>query len=235
MTITPSKLYEKLKYFFGEQNWWPVDKKYHSTNNTDPRIEIIIGAILTQNTAWINVEQSLDNLKRTHNLSIQRIIELPDNELKKLVKSSGYYNQKTDRLKTIMMFLFEIYNSDLSQLFSQHIHDVRTELLSINGIGPETADSILLYAGNYPIFVVDAYTIRISKRLPIIHANDTYDDIQHFFEDELSRNYDVNLISYVYQQLHAMIVELAKNFCKIKPVCLKCPLKNRCGFHQLKK
>ena len=231
MNITPTLLYKNLSTFFGKQKWWPVDDKYHNRYHTDPRSEIIIGTILTQNTAWKNVEKVLNNLKKTQNLSINPIANMSDDELKKLIKSSGYYNQKTDRLKHLMTYFMEDYNSDLSQFFSLQKDEARKKLLSIKGIGPETADSILLYAGNYQIFVVDTYTKRISKRLPILIKNDSYNEIQQVFETDLAGSYPEENICLIYQQLHAMIVELAKNFCKVKPECKNCPIQNICSFH----
>lgn len=230
MAITPNSLYEELSTYFGYQNWWPVDTEYHKVHGTDPRSEVIIGTILTQNTTWKNVEQVLANLKKTHNLSIKNIVELPDLQLQELIKSSGYYNQKTIRLKDLMIYFDETYDTNLNTFFSKPLVEVRDELLAINGIGPETADSILLYAGGYPVFVVDAYTKRISKRIPILIKSDSYEDTQQVFEKNLSDKYENEKLIFVYQQLHALIVELAKNFCKTKPVCLNCPLKNRCSY-----
>jgi endonuclease-3 related protein len=235
MSITPTHLYNNLIHHFGEQHWWPVDNSYHDQHQTDPRSEIIIGAVLTQNTAWSNVENALINLKKTHNLSIKNIVDISDNELKSLIKPSGYFNQKTDRLKKLMTHIYLLYKGDLSQFFSFKIDKVRTELLSINGIGPETTDSILLYAGNYPIFVVDAYTKRISKRLPIELQNDSYSSVQAIFQNDLIDNFSKEKITFVYQQFHAMIVELAKNFCKTKPECTDCPMNKNCEYFKLNK
>ncbi len=230
MALTPDSLYKELSIYFGPLDWWPVDTEYHHDHGTDPRSEVIIGTILTQNTTWKNVEQVLANLKKTHNLSIKDIVELPELQLQALIKSSGYYNQKTVRLKELMTYFDETYNTNLNTFFSRPLSEVRDELLAIKGIGPETADSILLYAGGYPVFVVDAYTKRISKRIPILTQSDSYEDIQQVFEKNLSVTYENENLIFVYQQLHALIVELAKNFCKTKPVCLNCPLKNRCSY-----
>jgi len=232
MSITPTQLHKQLTSFFGYQKWWPIDNEYHKQHNTDPRVEIIIGAILTQNTAWKNVERALNNLKHTDNLSIEQLLFLPEKDLKKLIQPSGYFNQKAERLKRILIHINRTYNNDISILFSQQLMDVRNELLSINGIGPETADSILLYAGSYPIFVVDAYTKRISKRLPISLENDSYKEIQQVFQKDLAENFSKQHIIFIYQQLHALIVELAKNYCKSNPECNTCPIKNICCYTQ---
>jgi endonuclease-3 related protein len=235
MSLTPLHLYQQLSTFFGHQKWWPVDTEYHKIHGTDPRGEIIIGTILTQNTTWKNVEQVIDNLKKTHNLSINKIVQLSNSELRELIKSSGYYNQKTARLKGLMVYFVDNYNSNLTKVFSKPLYEIRNELLTINGIGPETADSILLYAGEYPVFVVDAYTKRISQRMPILLPSSSYEEIQHVFQKDLTKNYNDDNLIFVYQQLHALLVELAKSYCKTKPDCVHCPLKNRCAYIKLDK
>ena len=229
MKLKPENLYEMLLEKFEKQNWWPNDKKYHKKNNSDPRFEIIIGAILTQNTAWTNVEKALSNLKQENLIEIKKITEIKEETLKKLIKPSGFFNQKAQRLKNIASHLQNNYQSDLDNFFNREIHEIRNELLSLNGIGPETADSIILYAGCRPIFVVDAYTKRISKRLSL-NTKITYDEIQKYFEKNLSKKYPKKEITQVYNELHALIVELAKNYCKKKPECNKCPLEKYCMF-----
>lgn len=225
--MTPVKLYQILQNKLGNQNWWPKDNKYHIKNNSDPRFEIIIGAILTQNTAWSNVEKALNNLKKENILDIEKISNQKINIIKKTIKSSGFFNQKAVRLLNFAKYLRDNYNGDLDLFFNRDLQTIRAELLSLNGIGPETADSILLYAGEKPIFVVDAYTKRICKRIPF-ETNLDYNSIQDFFQKELSKNYSTNYLTKVYNELHALIVVLGKNYCRKKPACDKCPINSHC-------
>jgi endonuclease-3 related protein len=229
MKITPHKLYKILLNEFGNLNWWPMDKNYHEKNNSDPRFEVIIGAILTQNTAWTNVEKVLANLKSQKILNVRNIAEVQIEELKELIRPSGFFKQKAERLKGLVYFLKNKHQGDLDCFFDRNIYNIREELLSLNGIGPETADSILLYAGNLPIFVVDAYTKRLCERLPL-DTNISYNEIQNYFETELSNNYVKEELVKIYNELHAMIVKLAKNYCKKNPDCGKCPLNKYCSF-----
>jgi len=231
MVITPSKIYEILLNEFGNLHWWPMDKRYHERNNSDPRFEIIVGAILTQNTAWSNVEKAINNIKAQNVLDIKQILNIDIKVLPDLIKSSGYFNQKAKRLKNLAVYIKNNYNGNLDLFFNRELQEIRNELLSLNGIGPETADSILLYAGNFPIFVVDAYTKRICQRLPI-KVDITYDDIQNFFQSELSKKYTKKKLNRIYNELHAQIVILGKSFCKKKPDCMKCPLQKNCNFRK---
>ena len=231
MTITPYKLYHLLQNEFGSLNWWPMDKMYHEKNGSDPRFEIIIGAILTQNTAWSNVEKALENLKSKKMLDVKNISEINNKDLRELVRPSGFFNQKASRLKEITNYLKNNYDGNLDNFFDKDLINIRDELLSLNGIGPETADSILLYAGNFPIFVVDAYTKRICERLPM-DTNISYNEIQNYFENALSQKYSRKELPKIYNELHAMIVIFAKNYCKKKPDCNKCSLNNYCNFRK---
>lgn len=225
------KLYLKLSERFRELNWWPMDVKYHKENKSDPRFEVIVGAILTQNTAWSNVEKAINNLKNAKKLDIKSINRLDNEKLKDLIKSSGFFNQKAKRLKNICQILEEKYNSDLDKFFRKKLKEIRKELLEIKGIGPETADSIILYAANKPIFVVDAYTKRLCKRLPL-ETELFYDEIQNYFQKNLEKNFDEKELTKIYNNLHAMIVMLAKNYCKKTPVCNNCPLKIECKYYK---
>jgi endonuclease-3 related protein len=231
MTIAPSTIYKILKNNLGDKNWWPVDINYHKKNNTDPRFEIIIGTILTQNTSWLNVEKALENLKANNFFEIKKIYDLNLQKIRKLIKPSGFFNQKADRIKNIAKYLYENYNADLDIFFNREIYVIRKELLSLNGIGPETADSILLYSGNLPIFVVDAYTRRLCNRVPL-RVNDKYKEIQNFFEKELNNYYSKDDITKIYNELHSLIVNLGKKYCKKKPKCKGCPLVNLCKTGQ---
>jgi len=229
MQLTPTKLNKVLEKHFGHLNWWPMDRTYHEKNESDPRFEVIVGAILTQNTAWSNVEKALINLKSENMLEIKKISKLDTIKLSNLIRPSGFFNQKAKRLKEFSIFLKENYNENLDRFFDRNINEIREELLSLNGIGPETADSILLYAGSMPIFVVDAYTKRICERIPL-NTLLTYEKIQNYFQKELSKFYKREELTKIYNELHAQIVNLGKYYCKKKPLCEKCPLKNYCKY-----
>ena len=203
------KIYKSLYNFFGPLNWWPGDTPF----------EIMVGAILTQNTSWSNVEKAINNLKKENLLEPQKLYCLNQEELAQLIKSSGYYNIKAQRLKNFITFFIENYSGSEKKMFSGGGEELRKELLKINGIGPETADSILLYAGNKPFFVVDAYTKRIFSRHKLISKDSTYYQIQEFFNQNLDR--DVEL----FNEFHAQIVMLGKTICTSKnPDCAKCPI-----------
>lgn len=231
MKITPQLLYQILLEEFGGLNWWPVDKNYHKKTGSDPRFEVMVGAILTQNAAWLNVEKALKNLKSKNLLDIKKISNMNIDILQKMVKPTGFFNQKAKRLKNLASYIKNNYQGDLDSFFRRNLQEVRGELLSLNGIGHETADSILLYAGNLPIFVVDSYTKRICKRLPL-DTNPTYDEIQKYFQNILSKKFQKNQISKTYNELHALIVLLAKTYCKSKPECNNCPLQKYCMYNK---
>jgi endonuclease-3 related protein len=160
----------------GAQHWWPAETRF----------EVIIGAYLTQNTAWTNVELALTNLRRARRLSIDGIREVSLRGLERLIRPSGYFRQKARRLKTFVGFLDDKYQGSLDQLFSQPTDKLREELLNLNGVGPETADSILLYAGNHPVFVVDAYTRRILERHGILPEKTDYETLRELFQSALA-------------------------------------------------
>jgi len=201
-------IYGTLSKKFGPRHWWPADTKF----------EVIIGAILTQNTAWINVERAIKNLKKAHLLTPGKMYALDIKKLAGLIRPSGYYNIKSKRIKSFLNFLFKNYNGSLKKLFANNPAVLRNQLLSINGIGPETADSIILYAAGKPAFVVDAYTKRIFSRQGKISAAAGYEEIQKFFTDNLPRS------AKLFNEYHALIVELGKNICKTKPMCDICPI-----------
>jgi len=229
MSMDLKTIYDTLMKLFGEQQWWPVDQVYHKKQGSDPRFEIILGAILTQNTAWTNVEKALTNLKKENALSMRKILTMDSEELKTLIRPSGFFNQKAQRIKQITKYLDNKYSGDLDTFFHQEPLRIRAELLSLPGIGPETADSILLYAGNHPIFVVDAYTKRVSKRIPLPIKEDTYDAYQHFFDTELRKIIPTDALVSIYKEYHALLVELAKQYCtKNTPACSRCPLQGYC-------
>ncbi len=168
--------YGTLHDAWGPQHWWPAETAF----------EVIVGAYLTQNTAWINVERALANLRAVALLNVEGIRTVNLRRLERLIRPSGYFRQKARRLKTFVAFLDREYDGSLEEFLAQPTENLRGELLSLNGVGPETADSILLYAGNHPVFVVDAYTRRIIDRHGIMAANSDYEDIRGFFERSLA-------------------------------------------------
>lgn len=178
----PPKEYAIRQYYsvlyeaWGAQHWWPAETEF----------EVIIGAYLTQNTAWTNVERALANLRTAELLSVEGIRRVPLSRLERLIRPSGYFRQKARRLKTFVEFLDKEYRGSMERMFSQPTDKLRAELLDLNGIGPETADSILLYAGNHPIFVVDAYTRRILDRHGILPEKTDYEEIRNLFERSLA-------------------------------------------------
>ena len=204
------QIYQKMFEALGPRQWWPGETPF----------EIVISAILTQNTNWSNVEKAIKNLKTAGKLSPEGIYELSVTELAKLIRPSGFFNVKAKRVKTFINWLFSRYEGNLSKMFARDLQSLRSELLSVKGIGPETADSILLYAGNMPTFVVDAYTHRIFSRHELIPEESTYDDMKSFFEENLPK--DVQL----FNEYHALLVNIGKMFCKPKKVCEPCPLKD---------
>ena len=180
-------IYRALYRAWGAQHWWPARTRF----------EVIAGAYLTQNTAWTNVEHALANLRLARVLSVSGIRRVPLGELERLIRPSGYFRQKAKRLKNFVNFLDREYGGSLAKLLAQPTHKLREELLSLNGIGPETADSILLYAGNHPVFVVDAYTRRVLERHEIMPVGSDYEDIRQLFEralpaiaDQIDQNKD---------------------------------------------
>lgn len=204
------EIYQRLYKTFGPQHWWPGETPF----------EVIIGAILTQNTAWTNVEKAIRKLRENKLLSPQALKKISQKRLAKLIRSTGYYNQKAKKLKNFIQFLFDNYQGSLTRMFAEDFLSLRAKLLKVNGIGLETADSILLYAGNKLIFVVDAYTRRILSRHHLIEPDATYSEIQNYFMDNLEN--EVRL----FNEYHALLVRLGKEICKQKPDCSLCPLKD---------
>ncbi|NQU79692.1 endonuclease III domain-containing protein [Candidatus Woesearchaeota archaeon] len=221
------KIYTTLMNSYGPQGWWPLTPKgstktihHQGPPVTDThRFEIMLGAILTQNTAWTNVEKALEQLHTNKLVSPNQLLQTNKNKLAKLIRSAGYYNQKAERLKIISNF---IKDHTIKTLLSLNKDILRNILLEIKGIGPETADSILLYAFEKPSFVIDTYTKRIFSRIGICEKNIAYDDLQKMFEQNLNKNLTT------YQEYHALIVELAKQHCKTKPICNNCPIQRMC-------
>jgi len=203
-------IYSLLYKAYGAQKWWPVTSK-------NEQFEIILGTILTQNTSWKNVETAIANLNSEKLIDPAQIARVDTQKLAALIKPSGYFNQKAERLKIMAKFFLD--NKNLSVL---HISELRKKLLEIKGVGPETADSIVLYAFNKPSFVVDLYTKRIFSRLGLCSKNCSYDELQKMFHDALPKD------AQLFNEYHALIVEHAKQHCKKMPVCKNCPLSDKC-------
>ena len=204
-----NELYDALSKRYGPQGWWPAETE----------LECVLGAILTQNTAWKNVEKALGNLKEKNLISIEKLALLPTPSLAILIRPSGYFNQKAVKIKNFINFIMESYDGSLEKMFEEDGQKLRDKLLKIKGIGPETADSILLYAARKPVFVVDAYTYRILLRHGLIPEETNYGEIQELFMDSLPE--DVQL----FNEYHALLVHLAKKACKKNEACDTCPLK----------
>jgi endonuclease-3 related protein len=229
-------IYSTLARAWGRQHWWPAQSRF----------EVIVGAFLTQNTSWTNVESALRQLRAARLLSISGIRSAPIRKLESLIRSSGYFRQKARRLKTFVKFLDQNYGGSLTTVFAQPTPELREQLLSLNGVGPETADSILLYAGQHPVFVVDAYTRRLSERHGILTENASYEEFRVLFEQALGKipvmgDAEVkrgaahkpsrmslaarSTTAQVFNEMHGLIVSAAKRHCtKRNPSCKTCPL-----------
>ena len=236
--------YRTLFSAWGRQHWWPAQSQF----------EVIVGAYLTQNTSWTNVEKALGNLRQARLLTIQGIRRTPQPELEQLTRPAGYFRQKALRLKMFVSFLDARYGGSLARMFTRPTAELRDELLALNGIGPETADSILLYAGNHPVFVVDAYTKRILERHQIVSSAARYDEIRLLFEQALSgtpppkqsldgapgaavgpqgschrpsrmSTAERSALVQAFNEMHGLIVGVGKTYClKSQPQCEQCPL-----------
>jgi endonuclease-3 related protein len=203
-----SQIYEILLKEFGPQNWWPADSLF----------EVIAGAVLTQNTNWTNVSRAIANLKKEELLAPQRIASVDKRKLITAIRPSGFYNQKASYLKGISRYIIERYSGDLGKMSRAETGILRDELLAIKGLGPETADSILLYALDKPVFVIDSYTRRIFSRHGVEIKDADYAAWQECFESNLPRD------AVMFNEYHALIVRLAKERCRKKPDCRDCPL-----------
>lgn len=210
LTNTLTEICNLLYERFGPQNWWPAETRF----------EVIAGAILTQSTSWRNVEKAISSLRDAGVLSLDDLLKIDIQELAELIRPSGYYNMKARKLKAIVDFLSENFRSDLDLFFERPLDEVRRDLLNVYGVGPETADSILLYAGGLPSFVVDAYTRRIFGRLSIIPPDLSYEEARSFFMENLPSS------ARLYNEYHALIVRLGKEICTSRdPECNLCPVR----------
>jgi len=194
---------------FGPQHWWPGDSPY----------EIMVGAVLVQNTSWRNVEHAINNLRDAGVMEPRALYNVPPEELAELIRPAGYYQLKTKRLRNLLRFLVEEHDGSLESMFSVGLTSLREQLLAINGVGPETADAILLYAGGLPTFVVDTYTLRVLARHGWLDYDASYDDIKDYFESTLPEGAEL------YNEYHALLVRVGKDYCKrTDPKCEACPL-----------
>ncbi|MGB8991582.1 MAG: endonuclease III domain-containing protein [Desulfobaccales bacterium] len=203
-----TELYDTLWEAWGPQDWWPGDTPF----------EVAVGAILTQNTNWGNVAQAITALKREELLTPQALHDLPESELARLIRPAGYYNVKARRLKNFLDFLANDYQYSMAHMADADLERLRPALLGVKGIGPETADSILLYALDKPTFVVDAYTFRILSRHGLILEACSYEELRQLFMEHLPPDVPI------YQEYHALLVRLGKDWCRPQPRCPDCPV-----------
>ena len=210
--MTPMQLFDILFTTFGPQHWWPGDTPF----------EVAVGAVLTQNTSWSNVEKAITSLKATNAMTATSLLALSASDLEQAIRPAGYYRVKARYLRTLAEWVSQRATGDLSSLASEDTGALRCEILALRGVGRETADSILLYAIGKPAFVVDAYTRRIAARLRLLPNNATYESTQQYFVARLPE--DVHL----FNEFHGLLVHLAKEHCRARPACLACPLEQCC-------
>jgi endonuclease-3 related protein len=210
---TVHQIYQRLFRAYGPQDWWPAETPF----------EVMVGSVLTQNTSWVNVERAIGNLKQQDALSASRIVAMTHKRLARLLTPVGYFNVKAVRLKNFCQWY--IAQGEQTQLQQLPTGELRHALLSVNGIGPETADDMLLYAFARPVFVIDAYTRRLFARLGIIEGGETYEHLRSLFEKKLARVHDKVAL---FNEYHALIVQHAKHICRSKPLCHECCLRQRC-------
>jgi endonuclease-3 related protein len=205
-----TEVYGRLLDAFGPQHWWPGESPF----------EVMVGAVLTQNTNWKNVERAIHNLREADLLEPHALLEVPLEELEELIRPAGYFRVKAKRLRSLLEFFVGRYDGSVEAMSATSVAELRGELLAVHGIGPETADSILLYAVGLPIFVVDAYTHRIFARHGWIGFDADYHQIQDYVQGELPQD------APTYNEFHSLLVRLGKNYCvKTNPKCAECPLR----------
>lgn len=202
------EIYNLLYDRYGQQQWWPGETRF----------EVAVGAILTQNTNWGNVEKAIGNLKRADALCADKLHEMDADVLAELIRPAGYYNIKAARLKNFIRWLFDNFQGDIENLMPINVYDLREQLLSVKGIGRETADSILLYGLDKPVFVVDTYTCRVLTRHGLIETGADYEQVREFFESSLPGEPEL------FNEYHALLVRVGKEHCKPKAKCSGCPL-----------
>jgi endonuclease-3 related protein len=207
------QIYDKMFQHFGHRGWWPGDSDF----------EICVGAVLTQSVSWKNVAKAIENLKKAGLLDLNKMYDAAPEDIEKCIIPTLYYRQKAKKLKAFVSHVTEKYSGDLTAFLGKNLPELRAELLSLYGIGPETADSIILYAAEQPVFVVDTYTRRIFSRLSLFDDDITYEEMQNYFMSHLPN--DVQF----YNEYHALIVGIGNRFCSNKkPKCAECPLTGLC-------
>lgn len=207
-TALLQELYDKMLTHFGPQHWWPGETPF----------EVMVGAILTQNTNWGNVEKAITNLKSKNLLDARKMLAMAPETLAELIRPAGYFNVKTKRLRNFLSYFVETYDADVLRMRERSLSTLREELLTVKGIGPETADSILLYALDKPSFVIDAYTYRVLSRHFLITEEADYHEMQGLMMSSFPADVPH------YNEYHALLVRIGKEFCKPKPQCEHCPL-----------
>lgn len=212
--ITFTQVYHQLYRHYGPQHWWPANTAF----------EMMVGAILTQNTSWRNVEKAIQKLREHRMLNPQAIDKSSKGHLTELIKSTGYYNVKAKRLKNLTNFLKKEFSSDIKKMKPVPLAQLRPQLLSVNGIGPETADSVLLYALGKAVFVVDVYTRRVFSRIGLLKFDMEYEMMARTILEKIPRSIKL------YNEYHALLVAHAKRHCKNKPLCVNCVLAQQCFF-----
>jgi endonuclease III related protein len=210
-------VYRRLRARFGHAGWWPGDSPF----------EVCVGAILVQNTAWANVERTLDVLRRRRRLSFRALDGLSASRLAPLLRPSGTFRVKARRLRAFLDFLASEYGGRVEAMRADDPARLRRALLAVSGIGPETADSIALYAGGHPVFVIDAYTRRVFSRLGLLRGRESYAEAQRLFQDRLPRD------AALYNDYHAQVVRLGKDVCRVRPRCAQCPVEDLCPKHDV--
>jgi endonuclease-3 related protein len=208
MTATLHEVYDRLLTAFGPQDWWPGDSPF----------EIMVGAVLVQNTAWKNVEKAIDNLREEGLLDPHSLFKLPVEELEELIRPAGYFRLKSKRLRNLLAMILERYDGSIEAMFAESLSTLREQLLAVNGVGPETADSILLYAGQMSSFVVDTYTHRVLAR----HGWIEYEADYHQIQDHFTMNLPAEVP--LYNEFHALLVRVGHLHCRKTPKCEECPL-----------
>jgi len=209
---TPLQLFDILFAASGPQHWWPGDTPF----------EVAVGAVLAQNTSWSNVEKAITSLKAANAMTAAGLLALSAPDLEQAIRPAGYYRVKAQYLRTLAEWVSQRAAGDLSSLASEDTDTLHRELLALRGVGRETADSILLYAIGKPAFVVDAYTQRIAARLRLLPGNTTYESTQQYFVAQLPED------AHLFNEFHGLLVHLAKEHCRARPVCLACPLEAYC-------